>query len=723
MDKNTSDVSDTTPIKEVAEEDENADPVIIGGNSAQVLEKEPESENISTIEEVKKSATPQARFAANLLLQQDKQGKNLRTTKSAGQDEPNNSNDEIRSLTSAPPETDAGSDVSDSGKSSDSGSDPTGSSAGDSGVEFIPVKTTGSTTIIYGDAELTGTEDAYYEEAGADGAGSSSAWGWSSADGMLSLANCDDGKDITVMEGSLTIQAAGFNRINTLVSESVVNIIGSGILLLEEAKLGEKGEVKLQTNEQYADTGVEGSVAVFLKDNDAAEDNTYKLINGSVPGLLDGSYMIPKGINLVLPSGTSLIMNSSVAVPKEGENNRYQYYSDDDSSALDETAQENASILKISDGASLTVEKDAVIQMLSTESVKPVDSDCHLLTPTIEVASGGRLNLGGKLTGMNESKPAGQVIKVDGMVDIIHVVFETQNVVAVKDPESLIQALWDLGYKSPDEVGFEELKAAWEKVNGAGSADGVNTFIVDENTTVSEKNGEKIQVPENLDGWSAGKFPGTPYTGTGLIPNSMLVTGVGLLFGDILSETPGKNTDNKPTFTTTASSVILPEKKAPAPPEPDKPTPTPAGPDKPMPTPAEPKKLAAKSTEQIPWRLIVTENPELGTWTLSVYAGDVRITDLGVATVRVHFGFDLPDGWNGKNIYVVFLDKNGNLRAIPAAYNAVTGELIFDSNLVGEFVVVTFDYKGELYSKDFYNELAKLDAVKHLLDLHSGKTG
>ena len=106
-----------------------------------------------------------------------------------------------------------------------------------------------------------------------------------------------------------------------------------------------------------------------------------------------------------------------------------------------------------------------------------------------------------------------------------------------------------------------------------------------------------------------------------------------------------------------------------------------------------------------------------------IYAGDVRITDLGVATVRARFKYNLPDGWDGKNIYVVFLDKNGNLRAIPAAYNAVTGELAFDSNLVGEFVVVTFNYKGELYSKNFYRELEKLDAVKHLINLHSGKAG
>ena len=119
--------------------------------------------------------------------------------------------------------------------------------------------------------------------------------------------------------------------------------------------------------------------------------------------------------------------------------------------------------------------------------------------------------------------------------------------------------------------------------------------------------------------------------------------------------------------------------------------------------------------------MIVTENPKRGTWTLSVWYGDVQIFDLGVTTVRARFEFNKPDDWDTKNIYAVFLDKNGDLRAFPAKYYAATGELVFDSNLVGEFVIVNFDYKGELYSRDFYDELAKLDEVKHLVDLHSGK--
>ena len=106
---------------------------------------------------------------------------------------------------------------------------------------------------------------------------------------------------------------------------------------------------------------------------------------------------------------------------------------------------------------------------------------------------------------------------------------------------------------------------------------------------------------------------------------------------------------------------------------------------------------------------------------MSVWYGDTQIFDLGTATVRARFGFNLPDDWDGKDIYAVFLDKQNNLRAIPATYNPVTRELFFDSSLVGEFVVVRFAYSGELYSRDFYNELSQLDAVRHLVELNQGK--
>ena len=570
-------------------------------------------------------------------------------------------------------------------------------------VEFIRVEETGSTSITYGETELTGDKDARclleYSEEGKLNA----AWGWAASDGMLSLANCDEAKDITVKEGELTIQAAGLNRINTLVSDSVVNIIGSGILLLEDAKLDENGEVNLLTNDQYADTGVEGSVGVFLRQKDAPGE-TYKLMNGPVSAILDGIYTIPSGVNLIIPDGSSVIMNSAVATKKEGEDNRYQYYSGDSTEALksDDVYEENAAILKVSNGASLTVEKGAEIRMIATESVvrktEKEESGFDYLTPMIELESGAKLSQKGKLTFTGDF--GGFVVdKSKGESDPNYTVVvgdfkEAPFPIAIQNPELKLiynKFLAD-GKKPGDSVSYEELLAAWNAVSEYQAKAG-KVFII------RTDEGTKYVKPYNpydsfkfSDQWTPASL-GNPYTGTGLMGGSMAVTGVGLVLSDLKESTPGKNADGKPTFISTGSTTILPEK------------------------------LAAKTQEPIPWRVVVTENPERGTWTLSVYAGDVRITDLGVATVRARFKYNLPDGWDGKNIYVVFLDKNGNLRAIPAAYNAVTGELAFDSNLVGEFVVVTFNYKGELYSKNFYTELEKLDAVKHLINLHSGKAG
>ena len=567
-------------------------------------------------------------------------------------------------------------------------------------VEFIRVEETGSTSITYGETELTGDKDARclleYSEEGKLNA----AWGWAASDGMLSLANCDEAKDIIVKEGDLTIQAAGLNRINTLVSDSVVNIIGSGIMLLEEAKLGEKGEVNLLTNDQYAETGVEGSVAVFLRQKDAPGE-TYKLMNGPVSAILDDIYTIPSGINLIIPDGSSVIMNSAVATKKEGEDNRYHYYSGDseDAPSSEDVVEENAALLKVSNGASLTIEKGAEIRMIATESIKSKGtspSGFDYLTPMIELENGAKLSQEGKLTFtgkfggfvVDESKEESDPKHVEAVGDLIEAPFP----IAIQDPElTLIYNKFLADGKKPGEsqVSYEELLAAWNAVSEY-QANAGKVFIIrtDEGTKYVKPEGS-FQFPNK---WTPAPL-GNPYTGTGLMGGSMTVTGVGLVLSDIRESTPGKNADGKPTFISTGSTTILPEK------------------------------LAVKTQEPILWRVVVTENPERGTWTLSVYAGDVRITDLGVATVRARFKFNLPNGWDGKNIYVVFMDKNGNLRAIPAAYNAVTGELVFDSNLVGEFVVVTLNYKGELYSKDFYTELEKLDAVKHLIDLHSGKAG
>lgn len=459
--------------------------------------------------------------------------------------------------------------------------------------------------------------------------------GWSAEDGTLTITN-ETLKELTVKEGDLTIQATGLNRINKLVSNNVVNIIGTGIMLLDDVDLKESGEVQLT---QTTINGTTGSVAVFLKDKNAA-GNTYNLINGSVPGLLDEKYTIPEGINLVMPSGTKIIMDS--VSKAEGE----------------EEIKENSSALTISKGASLTVENGAVIETNSKEGFfseyvatidGPETAKLTELTPKIQVENGGKMTVKGKFASTTLGKAG--MIETTGKT-LIEKLGKSE--VTYAELVQIFKELYGVSFAKPSFIILDE--------------DGNKTLIDSDHSTT--ESGELVRVPFK----PGSHFGCCPYTGAGLAGHNLGITSSGILASEGSFKPTGKPT------------TIL------------------------------------KIEEKILWRVIVTENPRRGTWTLSVWYGDTQIFDLGVTTVRARFKFDKPDEWDTKNIYVVFIDKDGkSLKAFPATYNTVTGELVFDSSLVGEFVVVQFDYQGELYSKGFYDELAKLDAVKHLVDLHSGK--
>ena len=499
--------------------------------------------------------------------------------------------------------------------------------------------------------------------------------GWVADDGTLQLTN-EDIKELTVKEGNLTIEAAGFNHINNLVTDSVVSIIGTGIMLLDKVDLKDSGEVKLTENKMYADTGVIGSVAVFLKDNKADKENTYRLINGGIPGILDETYTIPKGYNLVIPSGESLIMNSTVAAPKD-DGKGFKYYSGGDAPSTLDNTTENSAALTIEKGASLTVENGASIQMISTKSVQDALEELNILTPEIVIENGGKLNQKGKLTGTG-----GLVVsEEDGFKTAQAINVGIPPMIAIEDTGSLYDEL-KKNHKTGDSVGFNDLKSAWESMYPDCTVEEDTVFLIKykgedgkwHSASITQKGGETIIVPSGADLWAPGQI-GYPVTGLGLVKHQLEATGSGIIEGTNLSFPAGN------------SKTILP--------------------------------IAA---ETILWRVIVTENPKRGTWTLSVWYGDTQIFDLGMTTVRARFKFDKPDDWDTENIYVVFIDKDGkSLKAFPAKYDKVTEELVFDSSLVGEFVVVQYDYQGELYSKGFYDELAKLDEVRHLVDLHSGK--
>ena len=68
----------------------------------------------------------------------------------------------------------------------------------------------------------------------------------------------------------------------------------------------------------------------------------------------------------------------------------------------------------------------------------------------------------------------------------------------------------------------------------------------------------------------------------------------------------------------------------------------------------------------------------------------------------------------GKLLYVVFRLPDGSLKAYTARYSSIQKKLIFETELLGEFVVTAFAFEGEEFSPAFYQELAEQEEVRKL---------
>ncbi len=144
--------------------------------------------------------------------------------------------------------------------------------------------------------------------------GSGEGWSYSAEYDSVILRDYDESESLIGTAGKdLTITATGVNRVGTLVVDGDLNIIGSGILLIDSIEMAEGTSFNLQTNTDiYPDKT--GSVAVFLKQ----EDGTYLLINGDpndsenpgIAAILDGDCTLPENVTLVLPDHSQMILQS-----------------------------------------------------------------------------------------------------------------------------------------------------------------------------------------------------------------------------------------------------------------------------------------------------------------------------------------------------------------------------------------------------------------------------
>ena len=233
-------------------------------------------------------------------------------------------------------------------------------------------------------------------------------WTYDELSGQVGLINFDRADIDIVSSGlnGLNIAAAGFNRLRSISSEGDVRVTGTGLMLVDSVDLGENSGFYLQTpTDLYPDRT--GSVALFIKSG----DNEYTLANGpDVVGLLDEQYVL-SGVDLVVPSGCTLFLNSGGTVYEKDTHNVVFRFSGNEGEALaqqhgvtlgidDESSthglDETYGALTIGSGASLTVEQGGTVQMASTKGLR-FWSDYS--KPLLSAQNGGSLVIDGAVTG------------------------------------------------------------------------------------------------------------------------------------------------------------------------------------------------------------------------------------------------------------------------------------------------------------------------------------
>ena len=232
-------------------------------------------------------------------------------------------------------------------------------------------------------------------------------WTYDELSGQVGLINFDRADIDIVSSGlnGLNIAAAGLNRLRSIVSEGDVSVTGTGLMLVDSVELGENSGFYLNTpTDIYADGT--GSVALFIKSG----ENEYTLVNGSVVGLLDEQYTLT-GVNLVVPDGSTLFLNSLGTVYDKDTHDVVFHFTGNEGEALaqqhgvtlgleDESSthglDETYGTLTIGSGASLTVEQGGTVQMASTKGLR-FWSDYS--KPLLSAQNGGSLVIDGAVTG------------------------------------------------------------------------------------------------------------------------------------------------------------------------------------------------------------------------------------------------------------------------------------------------------------------------------------
>ena len=107
-------------------------------------------------------------------------------------------------------------------------------------------------------------------------------------------------------------------------------------------------------------------------------------------------------------------------------------------------------------------------------------------------------------------------------------------------------------------------------------------------------------------------------------------------------------------------------------------------------------------------------------WQLNITDDGAPVTELSGAPLKVTIPFTIPESWgdpaevDSDSLYAVFADED-ELTAYKAEYDPETGEVSFETEQSGYFVIVQFKYPDKPFTEDFYKSLAELKEIKDFL--------
>ncbi len=585
----------------------------------------------------------------------------------------------------------------------------TGGSFGEDGGKSDPPANQTEPLLVIGNQSIN------FEKDTSDATDDTAAtWTYSSSDGSITLTGYNGTDQLIGTAGrDLTIKASGVNRIGSLVVDGNINIVGSGIILVDSIQFPSDKSFSFSSNTTVYPEGY-GSAAVFLKQTEIVTDGQgnetekvwYELVNGDVTGLLDESCTLPEGVTLVMPNGSQVVLQSvakvtdhkTETVDGHTDSSKETYYSTEE--VQDYKTNDNTAYFGSNVSHYYSVSAVAPQLTIPVGSGLIVDSGAVMRFNQIEVIT-------------NWFTMAG-IQKQENIYDTTYI------------PSIALKGLLEVQGR---------LENAFIRIAEGGSLDGrekcLNSSIIDnDNAQNSEISSSTVTTgPDNSTAHAGGDSQTTTttvQTGSGnLGQNAGSITG-GLGLTGLLSGRGIRNPVTAPTQPGTppqGDPINPPQTDPVVPPQTDPITPPEEKPD----TPAEDSITSPKVTTGD--HIETNDGEDEAEETISVRVAENRVEkvfSLIVETsegtqlhtletkIKVTMKYSIPASKRGKTLYVVFRNTDKTLEIIKAVYDSDTGELIFETDRTGKFVVVAFDFDGDETFPGFYDALALLDEVKNL---------